>query len=276
MEKSGVYKIVNTLNNKVYIGSSVNIKSRKYSHFEQLSLNNHHSSHLQRAYNKYGKENFKLEIIECVEKLADIEIFKRILLTREQYWINLFKSYDRNFGYNISPTAGSPLGVKQTEETRRKVGLASLGRSTKKVLNTDTGEVFNSITEAARTYNISNSKIGEVCNGIRKTTAGFKWEFLTDTDKVIEHRIHTEEFKNKISTHNRGKKLAEEHRLKIKETRNRLRKRVVNITTGEVFCSLSEAAKVYNIDSSAIGYACRGTKRKTAGGCYWSFIGDEK
>ena len=63
----GVYKITNLVNGKVYIGSSVNIKSRKWKHFYSLSHNKHQNQHLQRAYNKYGKENFSFEILKHID-----------------------------------------------------------------------------------------------------------------------------------------------------------------------------------------------------------------
>lgn len=61
---SCIYCIKNILNNKVYIGSSVNFNKRKNLHLHYLKNNKHHSNHLQKAWNKYGKENFVFEIIE--------------------------------------------------------------------------------------------------------------------------------------------------------------------------------------------------------------------
>ena len=64
-----IYKIQNTINLKLYIGSSSNIKSRFYNHKLELNKNKHHCSHLQNAYNKYGKENFIfVKLLECNEE----------------------------------------------------------------------------------------------------------------------------------------------------------------------------------------------------------------
>ena len=57
---TGIYMIKNTINNKKYIGSSVNIAHRKCTHFRELCSGIHSNEHLQSAFNKYGKENFKL------------------------------------------------------------------------------------------------------------------------------------------------------------------------------------------------------------------------
>lgn len=68
---SGIYYIINIVNNKKYIGSSFDIKKRISKHFRQLSKNKHINKHLQNAYNFYGKENFSFEIVEI---FADIVI----------------------------------------------------------------------------------------------------------------------------------------------------------------------------------------------------------
>lgn len=72
---SGIYKIVNLQTGKYYVGSTKDFKKRKQAHFSGLKNNYHPNKHLQNAYNKYGKENFKFEIIEYVkeELLLDIE-----------------------------------------------------------------------------------------------------------------------------------------------------------------------------------------------------------
>jgi hypothetical protein len=72
---SGIYKIVNIKNGKMYIGSSKNIKRRWGIHKSSLKNNRHHSVYLQRAWNKYGKENFVYEVIKEMPNTSDIELF---------------------------------------------------------------------------------------------------------------------------------------------------------------------------------------------------------
>lgn len=61
-----IYKIINLETTKYYIGSTKDIKKRTLKHFNELRKNKHHCVHLQRAFNKYGENNFKIEIIlEC-------------------------------------------------------------------------------------------------------------------------------------------------------------------------------------------------------------------
>ena len=86
----GIYKITNLINNKVYIGQSIDIKERWYNH-----LHRHQRSKdlpLYRAFEKYGIKNFTFDIIEE----CDIQNLDE----REKYWIQYYDSY--NNGYNMT------------------------------------------------------------------------------------------------------------------------------------------------------------------------------
>ena len=61
---SGIYEITNLINNKIYIGSSINIKKRWKDHILLLKNQKHINVHLLNAWNKYGEENFSFSIIE--------------------------------------------------------------------------------------------------------------------------------------------------------------------------------------------------------------------
>jgi len=111
--KSGIYQIVNLVNEKFYIGSAVDLKRRKRQHFNDLKSNKHRNSYLQNAYNIYGKENFRFEILEYIKD-------KNKLIEHEQWWLNIFFDNKKNC-YNICPTAGNSLGVKRSEETKKKI-----------------------------------------------------------------------------------------------------------------------------------------------------------
>lgn len=117
---SAVYLLLNKVNSKLYIGSTTNIHSRWSLHKRQLNTNSHANFHLQSAWNKYGADAFGFSILE--------ECSKDQLLSREQFWLNYTKCYDRNKGYNIKIVPNSNLGLKWSDETKRKLHLAHKGR----------------------------------------------------------------------------------------------------------------------------------------------------
>ena len=108
----GVYKITNIINNKVYVGSAFDINVRWCKHLNELKKNKHHSSKLQRAFNKYGLPNFKFDVIEACDK--------KVLLEREQYYLDLNNSFYS--GYNCTLIVNHPMSGKfHSEETKNKM-----------------------------------------------------------------------------------------------------------------------------------------------------------
>lgn len=107
VESSGIYQIRNLVNGKRYIGSAVRIKSRWATHVSELNSGKHGNRYLLSSWRKYGPSAFAFEVIENCEKSSLIE--------REQFWMDL-----ENPEYNLSPTAGSCLGVRHSDEVRRK------------------------------------------------------------------------------------------------------------------------------------------------------------
>jgi group I intron endonuclease len=111
MANSGIYKILNWSNGKMYIGSATYLRKRINDHKCSLQKGKHSNRHLQAAYNKYGKLNFQFLIIEYCEKEKLIE--------REQFWMDNNNCISPN-GYNLAHKAGNTSGVKWTEEQRIK------------------------------------------------------------------------------------------------------------------------------------------------------------
>lgn len=117
MKTAGVYKIVNIITNKIYIGSSIDIRKRWARHKYFLKRNEHHSRYLQNAWNKYGEDAFALEILE------ECETDRKQLISREQYYIDEFKP-----AYNHLPNAGSRLGSKASDEVKKKISESLKGK----------------------------------------------------------------------------------------------------------------------------------------------------
>jgi len=118
--KPGIYAIINYDRGVSYIGSSAKIKKRWREHITDLRRNRHPNQKLQRAWNKYGEENFYFTLLEVVNDKSN-------LIEREQYWLDK-SSGNRHIIYNINYVAESSLGRKASIETREKMSAARKGK----------------------------------------------------------------------------------------------------------------------------------------------------
>lgn len=108
MGNTGIYKITNVVNGKIYIGSAKHFAQRWGMHLFQLRRGTHHSILLQREFDKYGEQSFVFtKLIECE---------KEDLIVYEQWMIDELHPCDTKIGYNICETAGSSAGRKMTEK----------------------------------------------------------------------------------------------------------------------------------------------------------------
>src|ERR1035437_2049507 len=125
---SGIYKITSLDNNKFYIGSSKEIKIRWNRHLNDLKNKKHGNIHLQRAFNKYGIDSFKFEIIEYCEE--------HNLLIREQYYLDTLKPYEDGFNIGVNSSGGDNL----TNNPRREEIIENIKRSVNENISKMTDE----------------------------------------------------------------------------------------------------------------------------------------
>ena len=308
----GIYKIINlvldkiTGIHKVYIGSSSNFTNRRNKHFKELRVGKHANRHLQSAYNKYGAENFKFEIIEEIEALRDIKELKRELHTREDYWVGFYNANDKKYGYNKRKVADSNLGIKFSDEARIKMSMSS---ESNEIINLTTEKKFNSARVAEKYCGVNHGSIINACKGKQEHAGGYQWAYADinlsqkyDTyvrpprGRKIINLTTNKEFKNikeaarfygindkSISSACRGNLLTsggykwsylDEDAIKLEDIREPIncKKSVINLTTGIGFSGMKEAARFYNIKSaSSISKACNG-QTKTGGGYQWAYV----
>lgn len=107
----GIYCIENKTTQKKYIGQSRNINSRWCHHKAELNNDIHDNDYLQKAWNKYGEDDFKFYILEeCDISMLD---------DKERYYIELYDTLDRSKGYNLK-TGGQDTNCK-LKETNKKL-----------------------------------------------------------------------------------------------------------------------------------------------------------
>jgi len=215
MENCGIYKIINKINGKYYVGSSKHISTRWNCHKNLLNNSLHYNDFLQRSWNKYGNENFEFIVIKnCNE--SD-------LLLEEQMYLNECK-INPKLSYNQIYSAGG--GGDFSIETIKKM---------KKSRNNFKGEnnprfgipLPNETREKISMANKRNYSIKENCPMYNKRHTD---ETKQKMSKIrIEKELkgkknhmfgkhHTIATKLKISDALKGRKLTDNHKKKISET----------------------------------------------------------
>lgn len=99
----GIYQIKNKVNGKCYIGRTKCFNKRfyQYDYDYRKRKTKHINTHLLNAMLKYGYDSFEFNIIEY----CDVEY----QCDREYYWMQFFKSFDREFGYNLRQDVGGNM-----------------------------------------------------------------------------------------------------------------------------------------------------------------------
>ncbi len=214
LQKSGIYKIINLVNNKIYIGSSINISVRITSHKNTLKNNKHCNHYLQRSYNKYGKENFKFELIEyCNEE--DLSL-------KEEYYINKFNSNNKINGYNLESFLNGRK--RHSEQSKLKIGNSHRGKT--KII---TQEWRDNISKATLGMKRSN----ETKNNIRLAKLGKKRKKFSD--KWKENLSKSKSFHCDVYNLNRE--------LILENVDSRVISKYLNCTTRTVLLSIQKKYK---------------------------------
>lgn len=198
---SGIYRIENLCNRKIYIGSSVDVHERWCAHKRLLIRGKHRNNYLQHAWNLYGEESFVFDVLEYTEPSR--------LLTREQFWIDCTDSVNR--GYNICPVAGSNVGCKYSTESRERMSLAQRGHAVTK-------ETRDRMSAALKGRKLSP----EHCSAMSRAKRGRKLgpmsaEHRANLSAVAKGRTITKETRAKLSVAGKGRKRTPETRAKLSE-----------------------------------------------------------
>lgn len=249
MNLSGIYTITNTANNKMYVGSAVHINNRFGEHKKLLKKGAHHSVKLQRAWDKYGAESFQFHPMLICAK-ADLIFF-------EQRAIDAFKAV--SFGYNVSPTAGNTLGVRFSDESKKKISIALTGKKNRlgavlsdetkrKISASNTGKTLSDVTKTK----IGAANIGKIVSDETKrrmsdSAKNLSAEFKKNRGLSNIGKIHSDATKAKISIARRIRshpKHSEESKMKMSIAQTGLMKK--SNTSGFVGVRWNERLKKWS------------------------------
>ncbi len=97
--KAGVYQIKNTKNEKIFVGSTKNLKTLNGAKF-MLENGGHSNKRLQAEWMHFGKDSFVFEVLEILEKKVDIYFNEKEELEKlEEKWLNKLQPFGEG-GYN--------------------------------------------------------------------------------------------------------------------------------------------------------------------------------
>ena len=186
-----VYRHTNKINQKVYIGMTMQKPERRW-----REGNGYLSLHFSNAIKKYGWDNFKHEIV-----LNDLS--KEEACEAEKLLIEMYNATDPDYGYNeaIGGEGGGMYKKHHSEKSKLKIskarkimGFSDLHRQHISESKSGTNHHFakpvyqyskdgqfikkwDYMNDAAINLNLSKGNISQVCLGQRKTCGGYKWTY---------------------------------------------------------------------------------------------------
>jgi len=191
---SNIYLIINLITDKKYVGQSINVNLRWKKHIYNSKNNIMKSKFLYGAMNKYGINNFKIDIIE---NNIDMECINE----REKYWIKYYNSLAPN-GYNLTIGGEGTFGYKHTYIT--KCQLSDISKKyfadelNRKKLSEIQKNNWNKLTDFEKAKRID--LIPKDNYDLDKMNEGFKCWYdnlsLEEKQMEIEKRVKTKESKN--------------------------------------------------------------------------------
>lgn len=285
-----IYKTTNLINGKIYIGQK---------HSDKFLGNTYLGSgkELRKSIIKYGKSNFKVELIEEVET-------KELMDEREIYWISYYHSTNKEIGYNLSEGGNvnrtlvgenNPFyGKHHTMESKKKNSDSCKGRipwnngltketdervkkyvlnnnnrgKTKDTVWINNGTVSKMIKkEYIEGYLNKNWKLGRLPLP-KDSYKGITLGRIRINNGIIERNIKEEELDSYLSNGwVRG-------RLKFKDTSKfgkHMTKSIICLETNCIYTSVKEASEQLKISSSSISRSCK-KDTYTAGGYHWKYL----
>ena len=267
--KNVIYKIRNIVNDHYYIGSTVDSRKRFWAHRKDLRTGSHVCVHLQRAWNKYGEDCFKFEIIEQLDS-------KEALFPAEQKWLD--EHFGQSYCYNVAAHADAPMRDASPElraklAERTKAWLERDGHPRKGYKCTPEEIAYSAGRRKGKHAGSEHYRYGQVVSDeVRKK--------IGDAQRGVKKapgRKVSEEGKAKIRaaaeaghySHWQGKKHTESSKAKMS-------KRVIEITNNLEFPSLTAALQHFGMTMPTLNRALKSDKKISKGkfvGLWFRYLG---
>jgi group I intron endonuclease len=260
MNNSGIYKIICLIDYKIYIGSAKNLDKRWRRHLNDLKSGKHINIHLQRAFNKYGIENFRFEILE----ICDYDS----ILQREQFYLDKFRPFEIGFNIGSKSSGGDNLTNNPNREkiilkiknsinkNISKMSKEERKRSNPGKFNPNFRKKWSEEQKNKASENQKNNPNNHFKLNKNKTNIEIygKDKAMEISKKLSNHastrtgeknpffnKKHSKESKDKISKSRKGKKPTNRKKISIKEI---------------IYESYADASKSLNIPIVTIRWRC--------------------
>ena len=225
----GIYIITNTINGNRYIGQSIDIKRRFWDH---RCISHERNRHMKHALKKYGKENFRYEVLEE----CDVDALDE----RETYYINLLKPE-----YNVM--SGGQVHREVTDDVKKILSEKSKQQWRKKSASERADIIKNNLIGPRKGHPV----LPETREKLRNANIGKK-----QSEETISKRMETFRRKKEAGWVKNGKAHC---------------KRIVCMETGEVFESVKSAGEHFNMRSTNISAMLKG-RQATAKGYHFKYF----
>lgn len=252
-----IYKATNIINNKVYIGQTVNtLEYRANQHLRETKSNKRKNTYFHNAIQKYGFENF---VFEKIDEASTIEELNQ----KESYWISKYNSTDKTFGYNLD-SGGS--NCFKSDSTKRKIGDTTLKKWEDPIMSK---QMKDGLEKATKVWieKSESEKINWSCPICGKVIKLARWEAKNKkacslkcagmTQENIEFLRKASEAKHQDNL-NRKKELSKEI-LKWCENNSQI---ILNCPYNKITTTLKPMLDTFNINDIRNIYVCFDVKNK--------------
>ena len=245
MQIGYIYKIINDINNKIYIGQTVETPEKRWiRHKRCRNYKKYQHIHFYKALNKYGIEHFSVFEVKKIEVKTKNQL-KQELDKWEKYYIKEFDSFKN--GYNSTEGGdGGMLGFKHTEESKRK-----MSKSHKGVIPSEETRKKMSIAQKGKTFSEETKKI---------------------LSEKLKERGWTQEAIRKSASKHIGLKISNDAKQKIRESQKRI---ILQYDLQNNFIvewdTIKDAANSIGLKSTSPIRQCLTGKSKQSHGYIWKY-----
>lgn len=249
-KNGAIYKLTSP-NEKIYIGQTINVKQRKCKYKTNCFKG---QIKLWLSCNKYNWN--PVDTFEIIEECICGKN-KELINEREKYWIDFYDSF--NFGLNSNKGGNGNLGIKVSDETKKKISL-----SVKEQWLKMTDEQKNIRNEKIRKFNKTRIHSIEEIEKMKATKRLNPYKVSDETKQKIRYSLIGKPGRNTGNTH------SDETKKKISNTKKGIKnesamKKIICITNNKTYNSMIEASIELGLYQSKISLVCNGKRLSTGG-----------